>query len=213
MSRPEWTDKGYNAMLELISEAKVTNIDTVTDFEDSPITETETKEVTNIFQMSRRDGTSRTAIEVLSMPDVTLPQVIRVIQNEGKRTGNTHYQHFTVDDTIFETVEATCKYSQYLTRQHDEMVKYRKNALLSLPSDIQYIRDLFPSFSSEELEILTRYRPETLHAASQLQGVTPHAVIYLHNYLMKRRRNKAALLSRSYPPRAEQETQTQTTTV
>ena len=30
--------------------------------------------------------------------------------------------------------------------------------------------DTFPSFSAEELENLNKFRPETLHAASQLQG-------------------------------------------
>ena len=54
-----------------------------------------------------------------------------------------------------------------------------------LPTDIAYTKDTFPSFSSEELEKLRKHRPVTLHEASQIQGVTPHALIYLHSYVTR----------------------------
>ena len=61
-----------------------------------------------------------------------------------------------------------------------------------LPPDLEYTREKFPSFSAEELEHLEREKPISLHAASQIQGLTPHALIYLHNYVTRRtKRTKA----------------------
>ena len=65
------------------------------------------------------------------------------------------------------------------------MAKWKKAAFLVLPKDIEYDRINFPSLSSEELEKLEEARPTTLHAASQIQGVTPHALVFLHNFVSK----------------------------
>ena len=48
-------------------------------------------------------------------------------------------------------------------------------------------RETFTSFSAEEIEILNRHRPDTIHAASQLQGITPHTIIYLYNFLTRKK--------------------------
>ena len=61
---------------------------------------------------------------------------------------------------------------------------------MRIPDDIMYNKDIFPSFSSEELEKLRTTKPSTLHAASQIQGITPHALIYLHSYISRGRHNQ-----------------------
>ncbi len=55
------------------------------------------------------------------------------------------------------------------------------------PPGLEYTRENFPSFSAEELEHLDRERPVSLQAASQIQGLTPHALIYLHNFVTRKR--------------------------
>jgi tRNA uridine 5-carboxymethylaminomethyl modification enzyme len=70
------------------------------------------------------------------------------------------------------------------------MAKWRKSSNVRLPHDLSYDRETFPSFSAEELEKLSANRPETIHAAGQIQGITPHAVIYLHNYILKRKHHR-----------------------
>ena len=64
-------------------------------------------------------------------------------------------------------------------------LRWKKSSSMVLPTDIAYNKDIFPSFSSEELEKLRKHRPVTLHEASQIQGVTPHALIYLHSYVTR----------------------------
>eukprot|EP01038_Epipyxis_sp_PR26KG_P010098 gene10098-13574_t len=121
------------------------------------------------FHMSQREGKHRTALDVLSMPDVTLTQIIDIINTKGKESNNEEYANFSVPTLAFDTVEAISKYSNYLSRQSDEMERWRKNSNVPLPFDMKYDHDTFPSFSNEELELLNRHRPLTLHAANQLQ--------------------------------------------
>jgi len=97
---------------------------------------------------------------------------------------------FTVPTLVYDTVEATCKYSNYLSRQEEEMARWRKGGAVALPADMEYSHAAFPAFSAEEIEILRRERPATLHAASQIQGLTPHTLVYLYNHVTRKRRAK-----------------------
>ena len=103
---------------------------------------------------------------------------------------------FEVPFLVYDTVEATSKYSKYLTRQEDEMSKWKKAALVALPVDLDYSRENFPSLSSEELEKLKLAQPSTLHAASQISGVTPNALVFLHNFVSKGRNRRASSTAR-----------------
>lgn len=51
---------------------------------------------------------------------------------------------------------------------------------------MEYSHDFLPSMSSEELEKLNSVRPETFAAASQMQGITPHSLVYLYNYVTRK---------------------------
>lgn len=138
------------------------------------------------FQMSHKDGKHKTADEVLSMPEVSLDQVLHVINKVGELNDQPEFSSFTVSPLVYDTLEATCKYSNYLSRQDEEMERWRKSGALKIPESIEYTRDNFP-FAAEELEKLRKFRPETLHAASQIQGITPHALIYLQTYISRGR--------------------------
>ena len=61
-----------------------------------------------------------------------------------------------------------------------------------LPADLEYSHTLFPAFSAEEIEILKRERPVTLHAASQIQGLTPHTLVYLYNYVTRKQGRRSS---------------------
>jgi hypothetical protein len=91
---------------------------------------------------------------------------------------------FTVSHLVFDTVEATCKYSNYLEQQEKEMIKW-KSSDVSIPEDVSYSLNTFPALSGEELEKLNKFRPSSLHEASKIQGITPHAIVYIHNSLTR----------------------------
>jgi tRNA U34 5-carboxymethylaminomethyl modifying enzyme MnmG/GidA len=128
------------------------------------------------------------------MPEVTLGGVIGVIQSWGQSQGDQQQDEalssFDVPNLVFDTVEASCKYSKYLERQSNEMERWRSGGAVLLPPGLEYTRENFPSFSSEELEHLHREKPVSLQAASQIQGLTPHALIYLHNFVTRKRSSK-----------------------
>lgn len=67
------------------------------------------------------------------------------------------------------------------------MERWKKCGSIALPKEIVYTHKIFPSLSNEELEKLNLHRPETLHMAGQIQGITPFAILHLHNYLTRGR--------------------------
>lgn len=157
---------------------------------DFKLTRTEWSKQGESFNITQREGGYKTAVDILALPDVTLEQVVQVIQTKGKEENDDVKSTFNIPYSVFDTVEAESKYANYLSRQELEMNRWKRHNLMKIPDDIVYSKTTFPSFSSEELEILNRYRPDTIHAASQLQGLTPHAIIYLQNHLLKGRRRR-----------------------
>ena len=149
------------------------------------------------FQMRQKDGKYKNAVEVLSMPEVTLEDIIRIVRALGAEREDPLLAAFEVDLLVYDTVEATSKYSNYLSRQEEEMARWKRSASLPLPTDLEYTKEIFPSFSSEELEKLRTHRPATLHTASQIQGVTPHALIYLHSFISRGRHHPSRKEGRS----------------
>jgi tRNA uridine 5-carboxymethylaminomethyl modification enzyme len=169
------------------------------------------------FHQGKGDGKHKTALDILSMADVTLERVVEIIHEKApafaalkeKEARNAEAAEkprepegeepvtveelasFAVSPLVHDTAEAEAKYASYLSRQDDEMSRWRRSAFLPVPEDMVYDKTIFPSFSSEELEKLNLFRPATLHAASQLQGITLSTVIYLQNHLNKKRHIKA----------------------
>lgn len=157
------------------------------------------------FHLSQGDGLPKSAAEMLSRPDVDLSDVEKAIWGHAseeslrQRTGNTGSDNsetvlspeaFEVPKDSRDTVEAFCKYSNYLKRQEAEMQKWRRNAVFPFPDDVVYSRAEFPGCSSEELELLAKHRPENLQVAQSIQGITPHTLVYLQNYFAKGRHLK-----------------------
>lgn len=154
----------------------------------------------NEFNIATREGSRKDAVEILNLPDVTLSQVTDVMKKkasewlqendltEEKKELYKQYQDIQISPLIFDTVEAISKYHPYLSKQEDEINKYRKSQSLKIPYDfISFNRETFPAFSSEELELLNRYRPETLAAASNIQGITPNTLLSLIHYIKRRK--------------------------
>ena len=147
------------------------------------------------FTMRQKDGSYKTAIEIISMPDISLQSVIHVIQQWARddtvESVDSSLSDFHIPSHVYDTVEATCKYSNYLSRQEEEMVRWKRGGAVELPADLKYTHEFFPAMSTEELERLTKMRPVTMHAASQLEGLTPHSLVYLHNYVVNGKHREA----------------------
>jgi tRNA uridine 5-carboxymethylaminomethyl modification enzyme len=134
-----------------------------------------------------REGHKKSAEQVLGMPHVTLDAVEKVIsdfQTEEKESEENNVLSSVMipsPPSIYDTVEATVKYKDYVVRQHKDMESWRKAQGVKLPPDIIYDHSSFPTFSGEELEKLAFVRPNTFAEASAISGITPQSLVYLYH--------------------------------
>ena len=89
-----------------------------------------------------------------------------------------------VDEQVSEQVQIAVKYSGYISRQAEDIERLRRQENTQLPDDLDYSN--MEGLSNEVKQKLNQLRPETLAAASRIQGVTPAAVSLLLIHLKKR---------------------------
>ncbi|WP_394180626.1 tRNA uridine-5-carboxymethylaminomethyl(34) synthesis enzyme MnmG [Marinomonas posidonica] len=90
----------------------------------------------------------------------------------------------SVDEQVSEQVQITVKYAGYIARQAEDIERLRRQENTPLPADLDYSQ--MESLSNEIKQKLSEARPESLAAASRIQGVTPAAVSLLLIHLKKR---------------------------
>ena len=147
-------------------------------------------------QVDRKQGQKKSAAEVLIMPHVTLKDVESIMMDidaESKVTSDEEQQESTQrmiasPASVYDTVEASVKYQQYVLRQYKDMEAWRRAQGLRIPPDVVY-SDI-PSLSNEELEKLNVARPNTFAEASQISGVTPQSLVYLYHHVRRRNRKR-----------------------
>ena len=84
---------------------------------------------------------------------------------------------------IHREVELEIKYAGYITRQEEQVRRFRKLEAQRLPADLKYTD--MPGLSREVAEKLERIRPRTLGQAARISGITPAAVSVLQVQLKK----------------------------
>ncbi|MFT2098406.1 tRNA uridine-5-carboxymethylaminomethyl(34) synthesis enzyme MnmG [Marinomonas sp. 2405UD66-6] len=89
-----------------------------------------------------------------------------------------------VDEQVSEQVQIAVKYAGYIARQAEDIERLRRQESTPLPADLDY--SSMEGLSNEVKQKLNQIRPETLAAASRIQGVTPAAVSLLLIHLKKR---------------------------
>ncbi len=125
-----------------------------------------------------QDGVRRTALDLLSNPDIGFPELARVWPELG-----------AWPDDIREQVEIAGRYAGYMDRQDTDVRLYRKDEALRLPVDLDYAA--IGSLSTEIRTKLTKAQPATLAAAARIPGVTPAALTALLGYVRRAERTAA----------------------
>ena len=95
---------------------------------------------------------------------------------------------------MIQQVEIAAKYSGYIDRQKDEILKIQSQYDLSIPEGINY--NEINGLSNEAIQKLEQIKPENIRQASQISGITPAnialIVVYLKkNNLLKNKKLKA----------------------
>ncbi|HXC57498.1 MAG TPA: tRNA uridine-5-carboxymethylaminomethyl(34) synthesis enzyme MnmG [Rhizomicrobium sp.] len=111
----------------------------------------------------RLDGVRRSALDLLSLPGIDLAALARIWPQIGG---------FGAD--IVEQLEIDSQYAGYFDRQDADILAFRKDEALSLPSELDY--RAIHGLSNEVVSKLGRIRPATLGQAARIDGVTPAAL-------------------------------------
>ncbi len=112
------------------------------------------------------DGKLRSAFDLLSYPDVTPDDAIRLWPEIAAIPG-----------PIVEQLVVDAQYAVYLDRQRDDIDAVRRDEQKPIPDDIDYAG--IPGLSMELRQKLQQYRPQTIAQAQAMDGMTPAAVTLL----------------------------------
>ena len=117
-------------------------------------------------------------LDLLRRPDVTYQALMSLPGVDGAVS----------DDKVAEQVEIQAKYSGYIQRQREEIVRQRRHEDTTIPAHFDY--HAVKGLSAEVQEKLLRIRPETVGQASRIPGITPAAISLLLVHLKKKQGNR-----------------------
>lgn len=121
---------------------------------------------------TKKDGTRRTAFNVMSYPDVSRETVIAVWPELKD-----------MSLAVYEEIEIEAKYAGYLKRQLADIEIFKKDENLKIREDIDYGK--IGGLSREMVAKLSKVRPATIGEASRIPGVTPAAIAAVLGYVNK----------------------------
>lgn len=127
-----------------------------------------------------QDGKRRSALDLLSYPDVTWNRLVAAWPEELSQ----------IPESTAEQIATEAKYAGYLDRQEADIRAYRRDEALELPDDLN--PESIGSLSTEIRALLKRERPRTLGQASRLPGMTPAATVALLRHVKKTDKKSAA---------------------
>lgn len=119
---------------------------------------------------TKKDGTRRTAFNVMSYADVSRETVMTIWPELSD-----------IPPDVYEEIEVEAKYSGYLKRQMADIQVFKKDENLRLRDDVDYAK--IGGLSREMVFKLTKVRPSTIGEASRIPGVTPAAIMAILAYV------------------------------
>lgn len=125
------------------------------------------------------DGVRRSVLDLLAYPDMTINRLSEVWPELKE-----------LPPFVAEQLEIDARYAGYLDRQEADVIAFRRDEALKLPSDLDYTR--VRSLSNEVREKFLAVRPATLGAASRIPGVTPAALTALLGHVKAHRGQESA---------------------
>jgi tRNA uridine 5-carboxymethylaminomethyl modification enzyme len=87
------------------------------------------------------------------------------------------------DRFIFDIVQSNIKYEGYINRALDDIARIKKSENITIPDDIDYSN--IGALSTEVVQKLTEFKPQTIGIASRISGITPASISILLIYLKK----------------------------
>ncbi len=113
-----------------------------------------------------QDGQRRSAYALLSFPSISLERLRAVWPQLSE-----------IDPSTAAQVEVDARYAVYLERQASDIIAFRRDEQLSLPTGLDY--GAISGLSAELKTKLAFLRPRTLGQAQRIEGMTPAALTLL----------------------------------
>ena len=130
-----------------------------------------------------KDGQRRSAMNILSYPNIGMADVIRVWPQLAE-----------IPESIAQQVEIDAKYAVYLDRQAADVAAYRRDEGVELPESLDY--SAMTALSMETRQKLEAIRPRTIGQAGRIDGMTPAALTLLVAHLRRGKPKSAATSAR-----------------
>ena len=125
------------------------------------------------------DGVKRSCLEIIGQRNVNMVKIRHI------------FPHIPLYNTSIEKqVVIDAHYMGYLSRQSQDIISFKKDEKVTIPSNINY--DYLSGLSNEIKSKLVKVRPLTLGQAIRIDGMTPAAIIILLSYIKKMRHRVSA---------------------
>jgi tRNA uridine 5-carboxymethylaminomethyl modification enzyme len=131
------------------------------------------KDVASGGMVVTQDGKRRTAMRLLSYPEITAKKLSSIWPEIGK-----------LRPDVVEQMEIEARYATYLERQNADIEAFRRDEALEIPPDLDL--DAVGGLSNEVREKLKAARPASFGAAARISGVTPAALTALLRHVRRR---------------------------
>ncbi len=95
------------------------------------------------------------------------------------------------DNLVAEQIEIQARYAGYLTRQHEEVARFKRQDSKPIPIDFNF--EQISGLSAELKEKLASIRPSNIGQASRIQGITPAALSLLMVFLKRHRTQQGSV--------------------
>jgi len=119
-----------------------------------------------------KDGVKRSAFEVLSRKGVTFSKLRSIWTKIPKATRSEEEQ-----------IEIAAHYAGYLDKQNADIIAFRKDENLKIPSNIDYSK--LSGLSNEVKSKFISIKPKTIGQALRIDGITPAAAYILLSHIKK----------------------------
>lgn len=120
----------------------------------------------------------KSAFEMLAVPadNISVDQIVDIFPDE--------LNWLRADGPIGARLKIEALYSFFVNEQQRDVEDVRREERLAIPTDIDYFSKSL-SLSNEERQKLALIQPQTIAAASRIQGVTPSSILRIMKYVKK----------------------------
>ena len=119
------------------------------------------------------DGIVRSAYELLSYPKMNTDKLFELCGFEKNDISRRAKEHILFD----------AMYEKYIIRQQNTIEEMKQNQSIKIPENFDY--KSIKALSNEEIEKLEKTKPETIHQASRISGITPTSIIAILEKIRK----------------------------